>query len=112
CHALDLATRQLMGKPSLDLGISEADIAQSLVGGGRSLCITACSRKAAGGLEQIGIDPLERTEGLEWILEDRLNRGHERKPAAAVAGGSDVASAQAYAALVRFGQVEDHLCQR
>ena len=76
-HPLQLAAGELVRKPPLHLGEGEADLAQRLVGEPLGLGPRRAPAKRARRRQQIAVDPLQRIEGLERVLEDRLDRGHE-----------------------------------
>ena len=87
-HPLELAARELVREAAADLGQREADAAQRLVGCRRDRGLAHDAGHAPRRREQVAVDPLHRVEGLERVLEDRLDLLHEGQPPRACRGRS------------------------
>ena len=111
-HALQLAARHLVREAPLHLGQRQAHLAQRRVGGGARGRIVWRSREVARRHEQIAVEPLQRVEGLERVLEDRLHLAHEVQPLRAAVQAGDVDALEADAAGAGPHGGEDHAGQR
>ena len=109
---LQLPARQLVREAAFDFGERQPDLMQRLVGLGLDLDAPARARETPGADEEIAVDPLERIEGLERILEDRLHLPHEGHALAIRADARHVGAEEADRAVGRHRQIEDHAGER
>ena len=109
---LQLPARQLMREAAADFGQRQPDLMQRLVGLGLDVDAPARARETPGADEEIAVDPLQRIEGLERILEDRLHLPHEGHALAIRPDACHVGAEEADRAVGRRRQIEDHAGER
>ena len=78
----------------------------------RSASAAARARETSRGGEEIAVDALQRIEGFERVLEDRLHRRHEAHACASPARVRHIEPAEPDRALRRSDEVQDHARKR
>src|SRR5215467_3995854 len=105
--ALKLSAGKLMREAAPYFGERKADLMQRLVGRGLDVRATRI-RKAPRAHEQVAVEPLQRIECRERVLEDWLHLPHETHPRPVASNGRHVGVEEADRTVGRLRQIEDH----
>ena len=111
-HALQLAAGELVGIAPGDLPEAQSDFVQRLVHHRLRRGLGLGAKEATRRCIEVAIDPLERIERLERVLEDRLDAPQELSPGSAGSTFRVALALEQDVAACRLFETEDHARQR
>ncbi len=110
--ALQLSAGKLVRIAVTDLLQREPDLAQRAVDGDIDAGLIARGNEPPPGREQIAVELLQRVEGFERILEDRLHLVHEGHAVGATPHGGEIDAVEHQTAAGGHLDIQDHPRQR
>ncbi len=111
-HALQLAAGQFVGIAPGDLPEAQPDLVQRIVHHRLRRRLGPGAEEATRRCIEVAIDPLERIERLERVLEDRLDTPQEVSPGSAGSTFRVALALEQDVAARRMFEAEDHARQR